>query len=76
VLGERAGLGRGLRAAVDDHGQRPVQEQLRRAPPLGGGEQDPLAGRPEREHAVEPGGRQEVEVRPERLLVQGRALVA
>ena len=40
------------------------------------GEQDPLAGRAEREDAVEATGREKAEVRPESLLVQGGAVVA
>ena len=61
---------------MDDHGQRAVEEELGRAPPLGCREQDPLAGRAEREDAVEPGLGQEVEIRPEGFFVQGGSAVA
>src|SRR5262249_11605542 len=75
-LGARRGLRRRLRAPGDGHRQRPFEEELRRPPPLRRGEQDPLARRPEREHAVQPGCGQEVEVGPEGLLVQSGALFA
>jgi hypothetical protein len=60
---------------VDNHWQRPVEEELGRSPPLGRGEQDPLPRRPESQDSVEPGRRQELEIRPEGLLVQGGAIV-
>jgi len=60
VPGQRRRLGGGLRAAVHDHGQRSVQEELGGAPALGRGEQDPLPGRPERQDSVEAGRRQEL----------------
>src|SRR5438046_686320 len=49
VLAQRHGLGGRLRAGVDDHGKRPLQEDLRSATALRGREQDPLTRRPERE---------------------------
>ena len=52
VLGERHGLGRRLRPAVDDHGQRPLEKQLGGPASLDRREQDPLPGRPERQDSV------------------------
>ena len=76
VLSERDRLGGGLRAAVDDDRQRPVEEELGCPSALGCGEQDPLAGRAQREDSVEPAGLEKLEVRPEGLLVQSGSLVA
>jgi hypothetical protein len=55
---------------VDDHVERPVEEQLRRAHPLFRREQDPLAGRAEREDPVDAAVLEEVQVRTERVVVQ------
>ena len=70
------GLGGGLGAAVDgdlEPAVRGLDEELGGAPPLVLLEQDPFACRPEREDPVEPGGDEEVDERPERVLVEGRS---
>ena len=53
--------------------RRPVrggQEELERALALLDAEQEPFAGRPEREQAVEPARSEKVDVRAERRLVE------
>ena len=77
VLGQRDRLRRRLRAAVDDHRQRRRSRKSSAARRRSAAdEQDPLAGRPEREDAVQPAGREKVDVRPKGLLVQSGAVVA
>ena len=66
VRRERDGVRGRLRAAVRGYLQparRGRDEGLEHAPPLVDAEEDPLAGRPEREQAVEPGRGEEVDVR-------------
>jgi methylglutaconyl-CoA hydratase len=53
-----------------------INVELRRPPPLFGGEQDPLPRRPQREDPVEPAPDEEVSDRPERVLVQAHTTVA
>ena len=65
-----------LRAAVRDDRQRPCEEELEHALPLGDGEQDPLAGRPEREDPVEPARGQVLDIRREGTLVERLPAVA
>ena len=68
VGGELDGVGRGLGAGVDRHlkpASPGLDEALGDPLPLVDGEQDPLAGRPEGEDAVEPTRRgEEVDVGP------------
>jgi hypothetical protein len=61
---------------VDRHGEAAcggLEEPLGDALALVGREQDPLARRPEREEAVEARAGEEVDVRPDRILVDARA---
>ena len=71
---ELLGLTRRLRAAMHCDGE-PVRarrdEQLRRAPALPVGEQDPLAGGSQRKQPVEPAALEERDKRVERVLVEG-----
>src|SRR5438105_2833732 len=76
MLGECDGLRGRLRAAVDDHGQRPGQEELGSPAPLAGREQDSLARRPERKEPVEAAAGEELEIRAEGVLVERSAVVA
>ena len=73
VRRERHRVGRRLRAAMDgdlEPAGGGTQEELERAPPLVGREEDPLAGRAEREDPVQPAVGEEAEVRGERGLVE------
>jgi hypothetical protein len=79
VFREAHRVGSRLRAAVHRDLQpamRGLEKQPRDAAPLLNREQDPLAGRPQRQDPVEPTGGQEVGVRRERVLVDGVAPVA
>ncbi len=79
VLGERDRVGGRLRAAVDGDLEpvpRGLDVELGDAPALGEREQDPLAVRPQREQPVEPAGGEEVDDRPDPVLVDCGAAVA
>jgi hypothetical protein len=79
VCGERNGLGGRLRPAVDGDGESARgrgEEELRRAAPLHGREQDSLARRPEREDPVDPARGEELRIRREGALVERGAAVA
>ena len=75
MLGQRDRVGRRLRAAVGDHRQLAGGERREHLLPLGDREQDPLAGRAEREDAVDAAGREERRVRRDRLEVGARTVV-
>src|SRR5439155_25707117 len=67
------------RAAVDGDLKPPgagFEKQLYRAPALGDGQEDPLAGRAERENPVDASLHKEADVGRERLLVERCAAVA
>ena len=58
------GGGRRLRAGMDDHVEAaPCDEELGDPLPLLDAEEDPLPRRPEREQAVQPAGREELDQR-------------
>ena len=78
VDGQRHGLGSRLGAAVDGHEQPPVgglEEEVRRPPSFLAREQDPLARGAERHDPVETRGDEEVDERPERVVVELAACV-
>ena len=77
VCRQRARLGGRLGAAMDDRAERfgARDRELRCAPAFSSVQQDPLAGRAEDQHAVDPAGGVELEQRPERILVELPAAV-
>ena len=73
VLDERQRVGGGLRPAMRrdlESARRGLDEELERTPPLGRVEEQPFSRRSEGKDAVEPGPDEEVDVRPEGVLVE------
>jgi hypothetical protein len=79
VRRERHRVGSRLRPAVDcdrEPAAPRLHEQLGRSHPLRDREQDPLAGRTEREQPVDAAGREEVDDRRDGVLVERSAALA